>query len=132
MIHRIVFPFLPQGVAIWLCVGTWVYVHVFLLPGLVNDDLFYRANDGTCQVNNTAQRGWALTTQIVVYNSAVIVTGVSYPVIWWKIRQRKKVRPGSNGRNLQKQASLGSSGHNSKSSCPPEERRGGLSVGKLI
>lgn len=41
--------------AIWLCIGTWTYVHAWLLPGLLLDDLYYRFDrDGSCQVNTTA------------------------------------------------------------------------------
>ncbi|OQV25594.1 hypothetical protein BV898_00530 [Hypsibius exemplaris] len=80
-----------KAVAIWLCLGSWVYVHIFLLPGLVMDDLTYRLDDGTCQVNTTAQRDWALPTQIVLYNSSVIVACTTYPLIWLKVRQQIKI-----------------------------------------
>ncbi|OQV22649.1 hypothetical protein BV898_03474 [Hypsibius exemplaris] len=79
-------------VAVGLCLGSWVYVHIFLLPGLVMDDVVYRVDDaGGCMVNTTAQRDWALPTQVVVYNSSVLIVGMSYPIIWWKVRQRRKV-----------------------------------------
>lgn len=62
-----------KTVAFWLCMGSWAYVHIFLLPGLVADDLYYRVDDGTCYVNTTAQRSWALPTQFVLYNSTLVV-----------------------------------------------------------
>ncbi|GAV01046.1 hypothetical protein RvY_11817 [Ramazzottius varieornatus] len=40
-----------KATAIWLCVATWVYVHLWLLPGLIPDDLYYRLDDGSCQVH---------------------------------------------------------------------------------
>lgn len=45
-----------RAVATWLCVGTWVYVHIFLLPGLVMDDMYNQLDDGSSQVNVTAQQ----------------------------------------------------------------------------
>ncbi|OQV25598.1 hypothetical protein BV898_00534 [Hypsibius exemplaris] len=80
-----------RSMAIWLCLGSWLYVHIFLLPGLVMDAQFYRVDDGSCQVNTTSQRAWALPTQIVLYNSSVFIVGVSYPIIWLKVRERRKI-----------------------------------------
>ena len=79
--------------AVCLCVVSWVYVHIFLLPGLVMDDLVYRLDDGTCNVNTTAQRSWGIPTQFVVYNTSVFIVAISYPVIWWKVRQRMTINP---------------------------------------
>ncbi|OQV25600.1 hypothetical protein BV898_00536 [Hypsibius exemplaris] len=67
---------------------------------MVMDDLYYRRDDVSCQVNTTAQRGWALPTQIVLYNSSVFVVGISYPIIWWKVRERRKIDPRANGQEM--------------------------------
>ena len=75
-----------------VCGGLAVCARL-LLPGLVQDDQVYRLNDGGCLVNTTAQYGWALASQVVVYDLSVLVVGLSYPLIWWKVRQRTKVRP---------------------------------------
>ena len=75
--------------AIWLCAGTWIYVHVWLCPGLLLDDLYYRMDEDRCEVNTAALHDWALPTQIVVHDFAVLIVGLTYPVIRWKIRQRK-------------------------------------------
>ncbi|OQV25596.1 hypothetical protein BV898_00532 [Hypsibius exemplaris] len=83
-----------RAIATALCLGTWVYVHIFLLPGLVLDSVVYRLDGDSCQLNTTAQRDWALPSQVVVYNSSVFIIGISYPLIWWKLRQRLKVDPG--------------------------------------
>ncbi|OQV17911.1 hypothetical protein BV898_08040 [Hypsibius exemplaris] len=77
--------------AICMCVGCWVYVNVFKLPGLLQDDYIYRNDDEDCSVNVTAQFSWALTSQIVMDDSSVLVVGISYPIIWWKMRQRRRV-----------------------------------------
>ncbi|XP_055334066.1 cholecystokinin receptor-like [Paramacrobiotus metropolitanus] len=80
-----------KSTAIWLCVGTWVYVHVWLMPGLVPDAMVWRKDDGTCFVNTTAQPVWAMTTQMCLYNLTLVIITVTYPFIWWKIRQRRKL-----------------------------------------
>ncbi|GAU94538.1 hypothetical protein RvY_06294 [Ramazzottius varieornatus] len=81
-----------NATAIWLCVATWVYVHIWLLPGLIPDDLYYRLDDGSCQVNTTANPTWALPTQIVLYNSSVFVVAITYPAIWWKVGVRARMK----------------------------------------
>ncbi|XP_055334062.1 alpha-1B adrenergic receptor-like [Paramacrobiotus metropolitanus] len=96
--------FHTPAVAIGLCVGTWGYVHLWLLPGLVPDAIGLRKNDGTCAVNTTAQPTWALTTQMCLYNSTLVVIAGTYPLIWWKMRQRNRTAVRSGVLSSSKQA----------------------------
>ncbi|XP_055334063.1 melanopsin-like [Paramacrobiotus metropolitanus] len=93
--------------AIWLCIGTWVYVHIWLMPGMVPDARGLRKDDGTCFVNTTAQPVWAMATQWCLYNSTLVVITITYPFIWWKIRMRQKlVTPVGQVRTGQRHGSL--------------------------
>ena len=57
--------------------GSWVYVNVVLLPGLIPDALYYRPDDGSCAVNLGAQPGWGYAAQFV-FNSTLFVIIVSF------------------------------------------------------
>lgn len=103
-INRIWALFLPityknyhtRSVAIGLCLGLVVYVHSFLLPGLIADDLYYRVDERLCLVNTTADYYWALPTQIILYDSTLIIIVVSYPFIVWKLKKRRNSKPTNN------------------------------------
>ena len=82
-----------KTMAACLCVGAWVYVHVFKLPGLLQDALYYRQDGDTCLVNTTAQTKWAMASQFVVDDAAVFLVIISYPIIYWKVRQRARIYP---------------------------------------
>lgn len=79
--------------AVLLIIGTWIYVHIFLLPGLIPDFLYNRLDDGTCAINTTANRHWAIPTQLVLYDGTVVIIFGTYPFIWWNMSKRRKTVP---------------------------------------
>lgn len=83
---------LTQKSAVLSCLCTFAYVHMVLLPGCIQDALYYRPTvEASCFLNSDAQQGWSITVQFLVFflPEAVILGG--YPFIWYKRRARQKM-----------------------------------------
>ncbi|XP_055354521.1 alpha-1A adrenergic receptor-like [Paramacrobiotus metropolitanus] len=81
-------------IAVILCVGALVYVHMWSVPGIVMDSIFYRDSleKLECELNVDPQRSWVMLLQICVYLAPIAFVGVSYGFIGYKHRQRLKVK----------------------------------------
>ncbi|XP_055349954.1 uncharacterized protein LOC129596644 [Paramacrobiotus metropolitanus] len=61
--------------------GALVYVHIWSVPGLVLDSVFYRSMNDECEVNNDAQRTWALALQICLFLAPIVFVAGAYMYI---------------------------------------------------
>ncbi|XP_055337901.1 probable G-protein coupled receptor No18 [Paramacrobiotus metropolitanus] len=84
--------------AVGLCAAAWCLAHILTLPGILRDALVFRRplEHFGCQVNvDTAvasQRYWLLFLQVQATACEAVVM-VSYWLIWYTRRQRRKIRP---------------------------------------
>ncbi|GAV08171.1 hypothetical protein RvY_17902 [Ramazzottius varieornatus] len=84
--------------ALGLCAAMWIYLHACLLPGIIQDALWYRLPEETngCLVNTSAQQKYAWAMQIIVYDIPEALVLLTYPVICyktWKRRRANNVQP---------------------------------------
>ncbi|XP_055329083.1 mu-type opioid receptor-like [Paramacrobiotus metropolitanus] len=82
--------------AVVLCVAMWVYVFVWLLPGIIVDGVWYHVATGSnCMLNNAipAQRNWNMAAQVIVYTLPIFVVILAYPLIWYKRQRQRRLRP---------------------------------------
>ncbi|GAU96060.1 hypothetical protein RvY_07558 [Ramazzottius varieornatus] len=82
-----------KRLAALMCILTYIYAHIWTLTGLIPDDMYYRTeNFRDCSLNLMAQSLWATLCDLILYVvPEVVVVGV-YPIIGWKVAQRRKVR----------------------------------------
>lgn len=80
--------------AVLSCSCLWLYVHVVLLPGYIQDAMLYRLPLETngCSLNATAQETWSIATQFIIYLLPEVVILSTYPFLWYKRSQRLKLR----------------------------------------
>ena len=86
-----------KSMAVTICVATWVFVHVCLVPGLVLDALYHRLPEDIngCAVNTDANNVYWNIIQFVSYNGPELGVIIAYFAICYKTfqRYRDKVRP---------------------------------------
>ncbi|XP_055341859.1 probable G-protein coupled receptor No18 [Paramacrobiotus metropolitanus] len=97
--------------------GALVYVHIWSVPGLVLDSVFYRSMNDECEVNNDAQRTWALALQICLFLAPIVFVAGAYMYIIDRQRMRWKTRPGT------REAPLSQKPTDGKSSDPPAAQK---------
>ncbi|GAU91571.1 hypothetical protein RvY_03799 [Ramazzottius varieornatus] len=86
-----------KRLAVSLCTATCLYAHVWTLIGLIPDALYYRTeNERECSVNVELQPLWSALYLFTLYTFPEVVVIVVYPVISWKVAQRRKVKARNN------------------------------------
>lgn len=80
--------------SVCMCAVAWAAAHLIALPGMIMDDVYYRlpedANGCTMNTAVPAQGDWLLVVQFVSAAGELCVL-ISFPLIWYKERTRKKV-----------------------------------------
>ncbi|XP_055353624.1 5-hydroxytryptamine receptor 1A-beta-like [Paramacrobiotus metropolitanus] len=76
-----------------LTTGAFIYVHAWILPGLVRDSLFFRIMGRECEVNGDAQRPWQLMVQTFLFLAPIAFVAGSYVCLVVRQRMRLKTRP---------------------------------------
>jgi 7 transmembrane receptor (rhodopsin family) len=86
-----------KRVACLLCLAGWLEVQFIILPGFILDALYYRSPliVNPCFLNAMVQWDWSVAIQFTVYNMGLYLMWLSYPIIWFKRRQRQKIGPNS-------------------------------------
>ncbi|XP_055343998.1 alpha-2B adrenergic receptor-like [Paramacrobiotus metropolitanus] len=86
-----------KPVAMAICAGTWLYVHIIILPFYVRDLLYYGNfdSDRWCIVNVSAQKGYAMMLQLVIYLIPYILILLAYPFLWYRRRMQMRAMPRS-------------------------------------
>ncbi|OQV11952.1 hypothetical protein BV898_13747 [Hypsibius exemplaris] len=81
-----------KRVACLLCLAGWVEVQFIILPGYILDAMYYRSTaiGASCGLNAMAQWEWSVAIQFTVYNMGLYLMWISYPIIWYKRRQRQR------------------------------------------
>ncbi|XP_055352321.1 melatonin receptor type 1B-like [Paramacrobiotus metropolitanus] len=75
----------------WLiCLGMVVYVHVFQLPAVIIDALYYRNLDRGCFFNRAAQKTWATVQSVWFFHIPIFFVPACYPLLLWKQLSRRK------------------------------------------
>lgn len=89
-----------------ICVGSWIFSHVVILPGLMMDAVYYHGllEDNVCVLETTRgeQKIWIVAVQLVFCLQELVVLG-AYPIIWYKRRERRKIGVGVETGSLQSQ-----------------------------
>ncbi|XP_055344382.1 melatonin receptor type 1A-like [Paramacrobiotus metropolitanus] len=80
-----------------LTFGTFIYVHLWTVPGLVLDSLFYRIMEEECEVNGIAQRLWVLAVHIFLFLAPIVFVAGSYVYLVVRQRMRQSTRPAGPG-----------------------------------
>ena len=77
-----------------VCALLWLYVHMALLPLILQDALYYRKKlyFNPCFINAQAQKALASAVQIFVFDSVLVVMLLSYPIIFNAHRKRMRQR----------------------------------------
>ncbi|XP_055352478.1 proteinase-activated receptor 3-like [Paramacrobiotus metropolitanus] len=90
------------SVFVGICGIKWAYLHVVMMPGFVNDHLYYR-KDVTingCFINLEAQPTWNVTMIFLLFIVPLCVMVVAFPFIFYKHRVRqnelRRLRPSPN------------------------------------
>ena len=70
-------------VALLICLGMWVYVHLALTQGVIADGLYYRKSSRQfgCFLNSPAQPVMNKVTVLLVYDLPLVVMILALPVI---------------------------------------------------
>ncbi|XP_055341780.1 cysteinyl leukotriene receptor 1-like [Paramacrobiotus metropolitanus] len=75
--------------AMALCAGVWISVHLFCLPLLVMDRSFFRQPTSGCRLNLTAQL-WSEAYLTVIFYVADAIILLSFPLITYKTIQNSQ------------------------------------------
>ncbi|XP_055357369.1 muscarinic acetylcholine receptor M3-like [Paramacrobiotus metropolitanus] len=77
-----------------ICVAVVVYVHLFMLPQVIRDDLYYRLPlEKGCRLNTARQFTWTEFTNILIYDAPCVSIFLAYPFLLWKMLSRRQIRP---------------------------------------
>ncbi|XP_055347686.1 muscarinic acetylcholine receptor M3-like [Paramacrobiotus metropolitanus] len=81
-----------KSVAISICVASWIWNHILLLPGIISDALFYRRpiEKVGCELNKAAQPVWSMTVHWVVYVAPTLLILLSFPYVTIKRARRRR------------------------------------------
>ncbi|XP_055347764.1 melatonin receptor type 1B-like [Paramacrobiotus metropolitanus] len=80
-------------VALGICLVSWMWIHLLILPGIITDALYYRkpVESFGCQVNNAAQAVWAMTMHWVLYVLPTPFILASFPYVIIKQMRHKRL-----------------------------------------
>ncbi|XP_055348563.1 melatonin receptor type 1B-B-like [Paramacrobiotus metropolitanus] len=82
-----------EKVAVLMCAGMIVYVHLVCLPLVVLDLLYYHLPEerAGCLLNTVAQSTYTTVVAIVSTDVPIVVVVGAYPFLWYKHLKRKKI-----------------------------------------
>ncbi|XP_055348564.1 probable G-protein coupled receptor No18 [Paramacrobiotus metropolitanus] len=82
-----------EKVAVLICAGTFVYVHLVCLPLVVLDLKYHHLSDERygCMLNTAAQNVYTTVVAIVSTDVPIVVVVGAYPFLWYKHLKRKKI-----------------------------------------
>ncbi|XP_055337119.1 lysophosphatidic acid receptor 6-like [Paramacrobiotus metropolitanus] len=77
-----------------LCAGTWLFIHVVVVPGLFMEGLYFRTRQNnflcTFSTGDPKMEYWSITVTITLSIVPEVVILLFYPFALWKRRQRRK------------------------------------------
>ncbi|OQV17887.1 hypothetical protein BV898_08018 [Hypsibius exemplaris] len=79
-----------RKVALCTCLAFWMYIHLVMLPGFIQDAMFYRIplSQG-CYIVKQTQYAWFVTEQLMLYDIPLASLILAYPLIcFFEVRRR--------------------------------------------
>ncbi|OQV17886.1 hypothetical protein BV898_08017 [Hypsibius exemplaris] len=78
-----------RKVALRTCLAFWMYIHLVMLPGFIQDAMFYRIplSQG-CNIDKQKQYAWFVTEQLMLYDIPLASLILAYPTICFFVVRR--------------------------------------------